>query len=110
MRNVELTAPYFHNGGQATLRQVVEFYNRGGDFADVNQANLDPNIQPLFLTDDQKDDLNVGNGGSGTTSILYGAEVMDDRVEIAAVGATGNGTGLGTDHTPLANFLQSLVP
>jgi len=33
LRNVELTAPYFHNGGQLTLEQVVDFYNRGGDFA-----------------------------------------------------------------------------
>jgi cytochrome c peroxidase len=32
LHNVELNAPYFHNGDQATLRQVVEFYNRGGDF------------------------------------------------------------------------------
>jgi cytochrome c peroxidase len=32
LRNVELTGPYFHNGGQATLEQVVEFYTRGGDF------------------------------------------------------------------------------
>ncbi len=31
LRNVELTGPYFHNGGQATLEQVVRFYNRGGD-------------------------------------------------------------------------------
>ena len=29
LRNVELTAPYFHNGGQATLQQVVDFYRRG---------------------------------------------------------------------------------
>jgi hypothetical protein len=33
LRNVELTGPYFHNGGQATLEQVVDFYARGGDFA-----------------------------------------------------------------------------
>jgi hypothetical protein len=32
LRNVELTAPYFHNGGQLTLEQVVQFYSRGGDF------------------------------------------------------------------------------
>jgi cytochrome c peroxidase len=38
LRNVELTGPYFHNGGMATLRQVVDFYNRGGDF---DSANLD---------------------------------------------------------------------
>jgi cytochrome c peroxidase len=50
LRNVELTAPYFHNGGQALLSQVVEFYNRGSDFADENIKNLDPDIQPLGLT------------------------------------------------------------
>jgi cytochrome c peroxidase len=31
LRNVELTGPYFHNGGYGTLRQTVEFYHRGGD-------------------------------------------------------------------------------
>jgi hypothetical protein len=31
LRNVGLTAPYFHNGGYATLRSVVEFYARGGN-------------------------------------------------------------------------------
>lgn len=28
LRNVALTAPYFHNGSLATLREVIEFYNR----------------------------------------------------------------------------------
>jgi len=32
LRNVEFTGPYFHDGGQATLEQVVDFYSRGGDF------------------------------------------------------------------------------
>ncbi|MFI3184702.1 MAG: cytochrome c peroxidase [Methylococcaceae bacterium] len=35
LRNVELTGPYFHNGGQATLEQVMQFYNRGGDRKDL---------------------------------------------------------------------------
>ena len=30
LRNVELTGPYFHDGGQATLEQVVDFYGRLG--------------------------------------------------------------------------------
>jgi cytochrome c peroxidase len=38
LRNIELTGPYFHNGGQATLDQVVEFYNRGADFPAPNLA------------------------------------------------------------------------
>jgi hypothetical protein len=36
LRNVELTGPYFHNGGKLTLRQVVDFYARGGDFPATN--------------------------------------------------------------------------
>ncbi len=30
VRNVELTAPYMHNGAFKTLEEVVDFYNRGG--------------------------------------------------------------------------------
>jgi cytochrome c peroxidase len=57
LRNVELTGPFFHNGGKATLLQVVQFYNRGGDFAALNINNLDPDIQPLGLTAAQMDAL-----------------------------------------------------
>lgn len=32
LRNVALTAPYFHDGSKATLKDVVDFYARGGDF------------------------------------------------------------------------------
>jgi cytochrome c peroxidase len=38
LRNVKLTAPYFHNGGKATLEQVVDFYSRGGDYGNVEKA------------------------------------------------------------------------
>jgi hypothetical protein len=57
LRNVELTGPYFHNGGQATLRQVVDFYDRGGDFAKRNSADLDPDISPIGLSEPEKQDL-----------------------------------------------------
>ena len=57
LRNLELTAPYFHNGGQRTIRQVVEFYNRGGDFREHNVLNIDFEIGKLNLTDQQIDDL-----------------------------------------------------
>ena len=45
LRNIALTAPYMHNGSLATLKEVVEFYNRGG----VPNENLDPLIKPLTL-------------------------------------------------------------
>ena len=60
LRNVALTAPYFHNGSQLTLEQVVEFYNRGADFNIVSElAIMDPDIEPLGLglTLQEKQDL-----------------------------------------------------
>jgi len=40
LRNVGLTAPYFHNGGKATLADVVDFYSRGGDFNNVEKSRF----------------------------------------------------------------------
>lgn len=60
LRDVELTGPYFHNGGQATLRQVVDFYSRGGDFGYQNFQDLDPDIDfrdGLNLSSEEKNDL-----------------------------------------------------
>jgi cytochrome c peroxidase len=61
LRNVELTGPYFHNGGELTLRQVVDFYNRGGNFGNSTVAKdrreFDPNIHPLNLATQDKNDL-----------------------------------------------------
>lgn len=83
LRNVGLNPPYFHNGGQATLKDVVRFYNRGGDrrgplqadttglataneFGQVNKTNLDPDIgdasnvsrnNALGLTEREMDDI-----------------------------------------------------
>lgn len=47
LRDVELTAPYFHDGSAKTLEDVVAHYNRGGDVKD----NLDADITPLSLDD-----------------------------------------------------------
>ena len=46
LRNVELRAPYFHNGGKETLLDVVNFYNGGGDFQNPEQG---PGTPPLGL-------------------------------------------------------------
>jgi cytochrome c peroxidase len=65
LRNVELTGPYFHNGGYATLQSVIEFYNRGGNRRAVqpegdtsgfgpNTSNADLDIRPLFLTNGEQ--------------------------------------------------------
>ncbi|MBI4287147.1 MAG: hypothetical protein HY671_01825, partial [Chloroflexi bacterium] len=49
LRNVELTAPYFHNGGTRTLRDVVEFYRRHGDFSDTNIINVDAPLADVLI-------------------------------------------------------------
>jgi cytochrome c peroxidase len=41
LRNIALQGPYMHNGGLSTLRQVVDFYVRGGDFPTTNAHNFD---------------------------------------------------------------------
>ena len=41
LRNVARTGPYFHNGGKLTLRQVLDFYTRGGDFPKMNSQHRD---------------------------------------------------------------------
>lgn len=52
LRNVELHAPYMHNGRFQTLEEVVEFYNRGGDF---DADNIDRGIiRPLNLSPEEK--------------------------------------------------------
>jgi len=53
LRNVALNAPYMHNGAYKTLEEVVDHYDRGGDAKD----NLDPNMEPLNLTPQEKQDL-----------------------------------------------------
>ena len=59
LRNAELTGPYFHNGGQATLQQVIEFYDRQGDFTgtaadSANIDNVDRNM--AFVDFDEADE------------------------------------------------------
>lgn len=53
LRGVADSGPYKHNGSMATLMDVVEFYDRGGD----GDENTSPLIKPLGLTDQEKDAL-----------------------------------------------------
>jgi len=58
LRQVDLTAPYFHAGTAATLEEVVRFKNAGvSGHAAVAASDLDPLLEPLALTDDEVLDL-----------------------------------------------------
>ena len=52
LRDLALTPPYFHNGAQKTLRQVIDFYDRGGDTPGGGNE-----LQPLHLSEQEKSDL-----------------------------------------------------
>ncbi|HBY60744.1 MAG TPA: cytochrome-c peroxidase [Solibacterales bacterium] len=67
LRNVELTGPYFHNGSQATLEQVLAFYRRNGDIA--AGGNLGPGIGQIRLG--QQDQ---------TAIVAFLKALTDDRV------------------------------
>jgi cytochrome c peroxidase len=93
LRNVGLTPPYFHNGGQGTLAQVVQFYSRGGDRRSVSNgdtsgsgsigedpltapasgSNVHPEIFKRNLTPQQRSDL-----------VAFLKSLTDDRVRCHA--------------------------
>ncbi len=130
LRNVALTAPYFHNGDVRTLREVVELYSRGGNVFPV--LGLDGTvIEPLgvpVLAPDEIDAIvafletltdervlyqrapfdhpqifvpNGHPGGSNSTKDKNGDGLADDvMVEIPAVGAAGG--------QPLPGFLKGV--
>ena len=56
VRNVLMTAPYFHDGSQETLWDVVDHYNKGDG---LHNPYLDGDIQPLALSETDIDDLVV---------------------------------------------------
>ena len=127
LRNVELTAPYFHNGGQATLEQVVAFYNRGGDFPRENRENLDADIVPLGLTEPERATLvafmraltdervrrDQAPFDHPELSLSNGRDRDGARLLLPAVGRGGYPVARGspaTQGTPLGNFLDPLSP
>jgi cytochrome c peroxidase len=54
LRNVLVTGPYFHDGSQETLWDVIDHYNKGDG---LKNPWLDEDIQPLALTEPEIDDL-----------------------------------------------------
>jgi cytochrome c peroxidase len=51
LRNVARRAPYMHDGSVATLEEVIEMYDRGGN---VHRPSLSAEIRPLNLSEQEK--------------------------------------------------------
>jgi cytochrome c peroxidase len=71
LRNVELTAPYFHNGGHLTLESVVAFYSRGGDFAPLIAVD-GTEIRPLSVP--------AMSAGEQAAVVAFLKSLTDERV------------------------------
>lgn len=135
LRNVELTGPYMHNGGMATLEEVVELYDRGGNFQ--SQGKDAEFLFSLGLSAQTKADLveflrsltdervrwerapfdhpslplPVGHAtASGalveSTTPGFAGLAETQWIELPAVGASGRSVDIG----PLKSFSEQLQP
>ena len=50
LRDIEHTAPYMHDGSVKTLKEVIEFYNKGGS---PDDPAIDKDMKPLNLTEEE---------------------------------------------------------
>lgn len=57
LRNVQLSAPYMHDGSLKTLEDVIEFYAAGGRDEGINNPLKSPFVIGFDLQDSQKQDL-----------------------------------------------------
>ena len=59
LRNVAITGPYMHNGSIGTLKEVVQFYNKGGirQIGKMKNDNISPLMFPLELSEREVDQV-----------------------------------------------------
>jgi len=53
LRDIARTAPYMHDGSLQTLREVIDYYDKGG----TPNPHLSTDMKPLQLTEQEKADL-----------------------------------------------------
>ena len=75
LRNVALTAPYFHNGDTHSLREAVLFYSRGGNVAPITQTD-GTLISPLGIPNMTSDEVDA--------VVAWLESLNDERVRIAS--------------------------
>ena len=78
LRNIELTAPYMHDGRFSTLEQVVEFYNSGV----VDHPNLSP---PLRSPPPVPGSLRLNFTIAQKTALVAFLKTLTDRSVVEAV-------------------------
>jgi hypothetical protein len=110
LRNVELTSPFFHTGSYLTLRQVVDFYFRGGDFPVTNKENRDPHVVDLEM---QAFAFGPTQGGNLLNAFDCSPAAPNDPAFPVVPGGCGNFnylTGSFADGLPDTVFLYDQYP
>jgi len=82
LRNVALTAPYFHNGGESTLEDVIDFYFRGGNFRTFDLENNHPVIG---YSANREEESPITGLGILTGDLLNSGEGLDDADKASLV-------------------------
>ncbi|WP_212668860.1 hypothetical protein [Pseudoalteromonas sp. NBT06-2] len=53
LKDITLSAPYFHDGSLNTLLEVIELYSKG----EIVKSNLSPNLKELKLSQSEMDNI-----------------------------------------------------
>jgi cytochrome c peroxidase/FtsP/CotA-like multicopper oxidase with cupredoxin domain len=138
LRNVELTAPYFHNGSHSTLEQTITSYMLKFKhlFADENEENVSPEILAVNIGGLSTDGT-AFRGGEPQALVAFMKTLTDERVRLHKApfdhpslavpnGSTGDdlnadniaddillnipAVGAGGYAEPLADFLETPPP
>jgi cytochrome c peroxidase len=95
LRNIELTGPYFHNGRYATLEDVVDFYQRGGNVKPLNPSgHVVVNPDNSAAGEDTTGTGPLGTGGTGGSNL--DADIAQIRLD-------------AQEQSDLVAFLKSLT-
>jgi len=112
LRNVELTGPYFHTGGAATLEQVLEFYARNGDVP--AGGNLGPGIGNIRLNQQDRAEIVEFLKTLTDDRVRYERAPFDHPSLCVPIGYAENPPGVLTPDTSMsatsAADLWALVP
>ncbi|MEW6493025.1 MAG: cytochrome c peroxidase [Cyanobacteriota bacterium] len=106
LRNIELTAPYMHNGGMLTLEQVVEFYNRG---AGDDSAPNAPRLPVLNLSQENKAALVAFMKSLTDERVRYDKAPFDHPELLIPNGHPGNQAAVTDDGTGTGKAQDSFV-
>jgi cytochrome c peroxidase len=82
LRNIALTAPYFHHGGESTLEDVIDFYFRGGNFREFDEASSHPIIG---YSADRTEESPITGLGILTGELLDSGPGLDDADKASLV-------------------------